>query len=311
MMPDRDRAIAALAERKYGLFTTGQARGVGFTDDEIDNRCETGRWRRAGRGVEAVLAIAGAPTGWYQDLLAQVMAGGPCTVASHRAAAALWDLPGFEPGWVEVSKPRGRSQRIHGGRIHGSLFLPDRHVTERLGIPVTTPPRSLFDICSWVHPLRAERAWNNALTSGLTSSDKMAAVVAELGKRGRRGTTLARRLCEMAGVTRVASESELEVLVLQVLTAALLPMPDQQVNLGDALGWIGRVDFYFRGAKLIIEADGKRWHASPLDRRADEERDARLRAAGWTVIRVTWEELVNRPWEFIARVQAVLVAETR
>src|SRR4051812_15631898 len=112
MMPDRDRAIAALAQGRYGLFTTSQARCVGFTDDEIDNRCEIGRWRRVVRGVEAVLAIAGAPAGWHQDLMAQVLAGGAGTVASHRAASALWAVPGFEPGWIEVSKPRGRSQRI-------------------------------------------------------------------------------------------------------------------------------------------------------------------------------------------------------
>jgi hypothetical protein len=104
-----------------------------------------------------------------------------------------------------------------------------------------------------------------------------------------------RELCESHGVGYIAPASELEALLLQVLADAGLPAPDQQVDVGDAEGWIGRVDFHYRDARLIIEADSRRWHHAEDDR----ERDERLIAAGWRLLRVTWDQLMNRPWEFV------------
>jgi hypothetical protein len=102
----------------------------------------------------------------------------------------------------------------------------------------------------------------------------------------------------------VASATELEALLLDVLQAAGLPAPDPQVDLGDSEGWIGRVDFYYRNARVVIEADSRRWH-DPDD---DRVRDNRLAAAGWRVIRITWEQLVNRPWEVVALVRDAIRA---
>ena len=255
--------------------------------------------------TRGISRVTGAPTTSLQLLLAHVLAGGPGTVASHRAAAELWEFPGFDDGYIEISKSRGRSQRIPNGRIHGSLWLPEHHITTVDGIPATTPPRTIFDIAGWLHPKRVKRAFENAINMGLVDPLKQAALVAELGKRGRRGTALMRKLCESHGIGYVAPASELEALLLEVLADAGLPPPDQQVDLGDTEGWIGRVDFLYREARVVIEADGRRWHHPDNDL----ERDQRLTAAGWRVLRVTWEQLVNRPWEFTREV-AQLVAET-
>jgi hypothetical protein len=252
-----------------------------------------------GRGVHRV---AGAPPGARQALVAHILRGGTGTAASHRAAASLWELPGFSRHIVEISKPRGRSQRIANGRIHGSTRLPAHHITSVRGIPVTTPARTIFDLAGWVHPKRVTRALENALNMRLLDPLQQAAMVAELGKRGRRGTALMRRLCESHGVDHVAPASELEARLLEVFVDAGLPAPDQQVDLGDDEGWIGRVDFLYRGPKVVIEADGRRWHHAGDDR----VRDDRLTRAGWHVLRVTWEQLVNRPWEVVAATRNLL-----
>jgi hypothetical protein len=218
----------------------------------------------------------------------------------------LWRLPGFDEGIVEVSKPRGRSQRIATARIHGSLRLPAHHVTTVEGVPATTPPRTIFDIAGWLHPKRVKRAFENAINMDLVTPLQQAALVAELGKRGRRGTALMRKLCESHGIGYVAPASELEALLLEVLDGAGLPPPDQQVDLGDEDGWIGRVDFYYRDAKLVLEADGRRYH----HQQDDAARDARFEAAGLLVLRVTWEELVNRPEEVAAATANLLQSGT-
>jgi hypothetical protein len=144
-----DRAVAELAARQYALVTTTQIYEAGFSDEQLRRRERSGQLVPVLRGVHRV---GGAPTSFEQRLLAHVLAGGPGAGASHTAAARLWELPGFSDDYIEVSKPRGRSQRIANGRIHGSLWLPDHHLAAVEGIPATTPARTIFDLAGWVHP---------------------------------------------------------------------------------------------------------------------------------------------------------------
>jgi very-short-patch-repair endonuclease len=45
-------------------------------------------------------------------------------------------------------------------------------------------------------------------------------------------------------------------------------------------------DLWWPEIRLIVEVDSAEWHSDPLARQADEERQARLEAAGERVIRV-------------------------
>ena len=80
--------------------------------------------------------------------------------------------------------------------------------------------------------------------------------------------------------------SGLEADFLAMLVAAGMPLPEGQVDLGGEDGWVGRVDFYYRDLKLVIEVDGDAWHTAYLDKISDERRDASLRAAGFEVERI-------------------------
>ncbi len=51
------------------------------------------------------------------------------------------------------------------------------------------------------------------------------------------------------------------------------------------------VDGFFPELKLIVEADGKKWHSSPEDVAKDQERDANLQRYGWNVLRFTEDEI--------------------
>ena len=107
---------------------------------------------------------------------------------------------------------------------------------------------------------------------------------------------------EGAGVT----ESMLELRVLEALVAAGLPRPlTQHVVMGER-GSLGRVDFAYPGVKLAIEADSHTWHLGPGAFEADRQRDQRLIAAGWTVIRVTWQQLNQDLHLFLKAVRAGL-----
>ncbi len=75
------------------------------------------------------------------------------------------------------------------------------------------------------------------------------------------------------------------------LTAALFY--DTEVEL-DFNVWVLpgiRVDALWKSARLIIEYDGRAHHTLPTDREWDEARDARLRAAGYAVVRISAADL--------------------
>ncbi|HEX2381230.1 MAG TPA: DUF559 domain-containing protein [Acidimicrobiales bacterium] len=100
-------------------------------------------------------------------------------------------------------------------------------------------------------------------------------------------------------------DSELEDLFLEVCAAFGIEAPDGQINLGTKDRWVGRVDFVWRRAKVIAEIDGSQ-HRAPLDRRSDRRRDCDLGGEGWTVIRITWWQLVHEPESVVARLRAHL-----
>lgn len=63
-------------------------------------------------------------------------------------------------------------------------------------------------------------------------------------------------------------------------------------------------DFRWPEQRLVLEADGARWHDGELAREDDAERQALLEAAGERVLRVRWEQAVCRENQTVARLRA-------
>ena len=296
MKCDIDAAVRALAARQHGVFRPDQAARLGAGKDFRRRRVAAGHWTRP---APTVLAIAGAVPTWRQQVMAAVLEAGPDTVASHRTAAALLGLPGFDEGRPETQKRRGRAHRVTLSTLHETFWLPPEHVIRVDGIPCTSLARTVFDLAAVVHPLRVERALDNALARLGLAVGRVAEVVAAVGRSGKPGTAVMRELLEARTGGYVPPESDLEALVLAVIGSHGLPLPFRQVDVGDT-EWIGRIDFIYREARVIVEADGRPYHMALLDRDRDEARRARLEADGWLVVVVTWRQLVHEP-ELVAR----------
>jgi very-short-patch-repair endonuclease len=67
-----------------------------------------------------------------------------------------------------------------------------------------------------------------------------------------------------------------------------------------------RVDFAYPGRRLAIEVDGYGPHAGPAAFQRDRTRQNRLVAAGWTVLRYTWIDVVRRPRYLAGQVRGML-----
>jgi very-short-patch-repair endonuclease len=126
---------------------------------------------------------------------------------------------------------------------------------------------------------------------GLIDAAALTDVVAELARRGRRGSTLMRELLAARDVAFRPVESGLERRFVDIIRSGGDAPFDRQVALGDDGGPIGRVDFLDRARALVVETDSDLYHSSPSDRANDARRDARLERAGFDVLRIAEAEL--------------------
>jgi hypothetical protein len=116
-----------------------------------------------------------------------------------------------------------------------------------------------------------------------------------------------RRIVSERGEGHVPPASELEALGFEVLRAGGLPEPVRQLDVGGE-AWVGRVDAAYPAARLVVEFDGRRHWQVLLEAEADRKRDAELVAAGWRVLRITWNMLTNDPAGVVRLVTAALAA---
>ena len=97
------------------------------------------------------------------------------------------------------------------------------------------------------------------------------------------------------------TRSEAEGRLLALVRAARLSRPELNVRVAGH-----EVDFLWREVGLVVEVDGFAFHSSREAFERDRLRDAELQAHGFTVMRVTWRQLVDTPEALVARLAAVL-----
>lgn len=296
--------LTTIARTHHGLFRADDAEAAGVNQKELLGLTRSGWCERPRRGV---YRVTGAPVTADQLAQAAVWFSGAYAVISHRSAARTWSIPGFGGAGPELTKPRGQSQRRSYGLVHGSLVLPSTHCTVHRSLPVTTVARTIFDLAGVCRPERVERALDHALSSRMCTLGQVQQVFFALARQGRRGTVTMRTLLEDRGEGYIAPASELERKGREVFSAHGLPMPTFEVDLG-AEEWVGRVDCIWREQRVIVELDSRRHHTALLDRDSDRRRDNELMAAGWRVLRVTWDDLNQNPTSVARWIRSALAS---
>lgn len=284
----KDAALAQFATTHHGVFTTAHAALLGFTEAQIMYRKETGRWVH--RHVGAYY-VAGAPPSWKGDLLAACWAAGFRAVASHRSAAALWELAGGRRSMREITCPRWRRARHDGLVVHESKAFDPIDATVIGGIPVTTPERTLLDLGAVCNESIVEMALDGAEKRELVTLASVRAVVTRLGRSGRNGVGTLRRLLDDKSPGRKPTESEMETLMLQVIRRNGLPDPVTQFEIRRAGRFVARVDAAYPQWHIAIEYDSYKHHTGRKAIDRDTERRNRIAAAGWLPIAATAQDL--------------------
>jgi very-short-patch-repair endonuclease len=93
--------------------------------------------------------------------------------------------------------------------------------------------------------------------------------------------------------------------LLAAIRAGGLPEPVTQFRLPGRGAVAGLADLAYPDAKLLIEADGRRWHARVRDFERDRARDAETNRAGWVTQRFSYEQITTSPDEVVTTIAAI------
>ena len=233
--------------------------------------------------------------------MAAVLACGPGAVLSHRSAAALWGIRRGTSGAIDVVAPV--KSRSRGSIRRHFAVLPADEATEHDGIPVTTAPRTIFDLAATEPPHVVEAALRQVefrkLYDRLSLKDLLDRYPRRRGARAVRAALA--RLQESSGQV----ESRLEERFLPFLDRHRLPRPQFNAWL-NAGGRRYRVDCLWPAQRQIVELDGWEVHGTRSAFRDDRERDRRLSVAGFGVTHLTWSQLDDEPAAIAQDLRALL-----
>lgn len=294
--------IARSAAQHHGVLLPDMLDAAGATARQRQSRVRAGEWRRLESGV---LVLAGVPetTGM---LATATLAKLPHAVLSHDTAGWVHHVEQVDERSIHAIVEAGTTSRCSGTTVHRSPLQPV-DVTRRLGFRVTTLERTLVDLGSTMSERNLLRAVEACLISRATTFERLEATFARLGGRGRGGTARCGRvLARLDG--NPPSESELESMFLELLDRAALPRPALQVAIDGVTGEKGRVDALYIDSGVIVELDGRRFHARIEAFERVRRRDQQAIRRGYRPLRFTHRQVTRDPQDVIDVLADVLAA---
>ncbi|MGH2757546.1 MAG: type IV toxin-antitoxin system AbiEi family antitoxin domain-containing protein [Actinomycetota bacterium] len=297
-----DALCARLAERQHGCISLAQATALGMSEHAVFRLVRRGMWKRV---LPGVYVIAGSENSWHQRLMAAHLWLEDESAISHAAAAALFKMPGFPPGSVELSTTRDRRSRA-GIIVHRVKQLGPQEVGRRGEMRVTTATRTLIDLSATSSSECFEVAFHFSLHRKLTSLGRLR-WAARCLPPGAPGSPRLREMLELYSENERPPESPLEVRVLRLLAKERLPPPIRQHPVV-AAGRRYRIDLAYVGPRVAIEVDGYRWHSNRLSWDKDRTKLAALQAAGWQVVRATYDLATRNQSLLLAAIRKALRA---
>jgi very-short-patch-repair endonuclease len=305
-------ALRVCAQRNGGPFRRVEALSAGYTGEELQALLRNGLWVALRRGVyiDAVeVHMARDPARRHALDVSAARLVVAHAVGSHGSAAVVHGLPDWllRRGTVVLTRP-GRSRTalpvgtgpavvVHGGHRVG------REPVVRHGAVVTDVTSTIVDIARDDGLLPGCVAAEAAMHDNLVDRATLDAALASLREHGEEADVL-RRVVDISGHQ---AESVLETISWVRFHEHGLPLPERQRWLRDRAGTIGRVDFWWDEQRVVGEADGlAKYRDDPESLVAERSRQARLEAAGFTVVRWTWRDMMDRPAESVARIARAL-----
>jgi hypothetical protein len=296
----RDTEILQLALQQGGVVRRDQAIRAGFNDATIARRVTSGTWHRAGHGGYRLFESPGR-----LNLARAAVAVLPKAVVSHNSAAAIHRLPLVPYGLVTVSVHSRTTHRFPGVAVLRNHDLQSDHIDLVLGLPVTTPARTIIDLASSLSQRHLASVVDNSVAANVVSLDEMDSVLADIARRGKPGVQRMRAVLN----DRLGDPYDgtiLERRGIMLLAKAGIDGFVQEYP----FPWAPtkRFDVAFPAERLAIEWDSRRWHLQMDAMRHDRSRDREAIQRGWRILRFTWADVHHAPEIVVDSVRSVLAA---
>jgi very-short-patch-repair endonuclease len=302
MRREYDEAILRLAAAQHGIVARWQLTDQGIAAAIIDRRIRRGDLEHVAPCTYCVTPLATS----HARAATAVFSFGRNAVASHWTAGELQQLvnsvcdPGARVASVaaalHVSVSSGHPRTRAGVVLHRVRLQPDERVVCD-GIPATSPARTLLDLAPELSDRQLEQALAAALRAEITSEEAMLAMAQRYPRRP--GASRLRMLL-VDEATPAFTRSEAEQRFLQIVRRARMPQPGVNARLNGF-----EVDFHWRDQR-VVEIDGLAYHSSRSAQRRDRQRDTALAAAGYRVLRFTWDDVTRQIEAVVAQVSAAL-----
>lgn len=276
-------------------FTPAVAAAVGVTARQL-------------RGVRCQRLFRGVYIGAEIEITVEILAAAislvlpPGAVIARSTAALLLgaDIRRLGDLQIDVVTLREDQVRRAGIRSRAALLEPG-DVVEVMGIPVTSPVRTAFDLARERNLIESVVGVDAMLNRGGCTLESLRAYLDD--RPGWRGVRWAEEAIRHA---EPKAESPMETRQRMRLVLAGLPRPEAQYVLcDDRGGFVARLDHGYDEWKVAPEYDGElhseRW-------RYDNERQERIRDQGWWHRRYT-SLTISSGWnQMVGEVRAVLLA---
>lgn len=315
----------------YQVFDTAQLLRLGLSEREVRDaarcclervargrfairrRCDAERHRRIRESADQEDATLLVPHNDFRDVFERLKvliraradlvnsvhrkeAGGvPYEVFSHLSAALVWGLAVSRPAEHRVEVIRRETSRRYTNLHVRRRDLPVAQIDRNGDICVTSLARTLIDVARDYDLDVSVPMLDDALRREVVTESLLRATLANVSE-----VRSGNRVLTALDVADPRRESPAESIVAVRFFENMVLGFEPQVDVVDRHGrFVARVDFLHEGAKLIVEFDGRtkyflhdRDHREAFDQ--ERERERRLRALGYHVVRIFWKDLFRR-----------------
>lgn len=299
--------IREVADAQGGVLTTGQLRLLGYDRNQLRRAVERRQLDHLGRSVYALPGLVDPSLSRPEQAVRRhaLLARGlllvyPDAVLTGHSALVAHGLPvfGADLSRVQLQRPLRHQVDTQTACIRALTCTP---VITELG-PAADVVTAVVQATLEHGMITGLVAADAALHAGSMTQQALEAEVRRV--RGWHGSSATgAMLTHVDGRSESVGETRLRALCS---TWAVTVVPQVEIRDDDGR-FVARVDLVVEGTKVVLEFDGQGKYAteglSALI--AEKEREDRLRALGYVVVRVTWSDLAS-PSRLLARIRRAM-----
>ncbi len=201
---------------------------------------------------------------------------------------------------IEATAPADAGISTRAGMQIRRMRLNASEVVIVRGLPTTSLLRTLRDVC-------IDHSLTESVVFADTALHKRLVTIAELTRCAAASAHHhgVKRLRTVLRYVEPKAASQMETRLRMRLVLSRLPRPEAQVPIYDGRRFLGRVDLFYRDARLGIEYDGSTHKDSLAE---DNRRQNLLMGAGVRLLRFTAGDIYNSPDVVVAQVRSALKA---